>query len=290
MIEHLKEQLQRSPRPCPPPSPPIAVMWGGYWLTKTCTNRATSLMIGDCFSDCWTRSLRQHVIKTVFHTRGFIFWGHILQMTVIIDVFSALMCFWFPSSFLRVPRCHMNGCLLDNFQCSPHVLSKQRCYEWNKSWFWASKIKANALIYCHGYCNSVIHTYCTSADSQPFKQCIVAYGRFWSASPAAKENKFIFRTVFLCLAKSIMNMPFIFIRSIKKNRLSPRIEKHGEDRSAAYISIYEVVRLRVFNHPSSDPVSLSFYRCQNELSAFVLRNKIDVWYTVTIAAYFLHYY
>lgn len=112
---------------------------------------------------------------------------------------------------LKVPRCCVNGCLLDHFQYSVHDLSKAYCCKWNKSWFWASQIKANALIYCHGYCNSVIHTYCISTDSQPFKRCIIAYGRFWSASPAAEENKFIFRTIFLCLAKTVRNMSFLFV-------------------------------------------------------------------------------
>lgn len=117
----------------------------------------------------------------------------------------------------------MNRFLLDHVQHSLHVVSKQYCCKWNKSWFWASQIKANALIYCHGYCNSVIHTYCISTDSQPFKRCIIAYGRFWSTSPAAEQNKFIFRTIFLCLAKTIMNMSFLFVehQSVQKMPFSP---------------------------------------------------------------------
>lgn len=73
------------------------------------------------------------------------------------------------------------------------------CCIWNVSWFWASQIKANALIYCHRYCNSVIHTSSTSADFQPFKWRIMAYGWFWSASPAGEENKLIFRAHLFCV-------------------------------------------------------------------------------------------
>lgn len=138
-------------------------------------------------------------------------------MAVIIDVFPAFM--FFVSIHPKVPCCFVNGCLLDHFQYFLHVFfSKQCCCNWNKSWFWASQIKANAVIYCHGYCNSVIHTYSISADFQPFKRCIMACGRFWSASPAGEENKLIFRTIFLCLSKTIMNMSFLFVQhqSIQK--------------------------------------------------------------------------
>lgn len=130
------------------------------------------------------------------------------------------LCFLLVSILLlKIPRCRMNGCLSDHFQYALHVLLKQYCCKWNKSWFWAYQIKANATIYCHGYSNSLIHTYCISTDSQPFQRCIIAYGRFWSASPAAEENKFIFRTIFQRLAKTIMNMSFLFFIAPKHAKM-----------------------------------------------------------------------
>lgn len=158
----------------------------------------------------------------VSHTEGLIFrrflFGFLfvcffsLQMTVVIDVFPAFM--FFVSTHPKVPCCLTNGCLLERFQYFRHLFFffQSTAVVIETSWFWASQIKANALIYCHGYCNCVIHTYSASADFQPFKQHIIAYGRFWSASPAGEENKLIFKTIFLCLSKTIMNMSFLFVK------------------------------------------------------------------------------
>lgn len=213
-----------------------------------------------------------HTVSSCF----VLFFLFFLCKWLIIDVFPAFKSF--VSILPKVPRCFTDG-LLDHFQYFLAVLSEQRCCNWNKSWFGASQIKANALNYCHEYCKSVIHTYSTSADFQPFKWRIIAYGRFWSASPAGEANKLIFRTISLCLSKTIMNMSFLFVQHQRIQKMPPPLRKHREDHSA-YIFRQRAFWhwSRVFNHPSSDPAPLSFYHWQNGLSAFVLKSTDDVQY------------
>lgn len=78
------------------PTFPAAVAWEGYWLTEMCKNRGTSLMIGDCYYDCWTHSLRQQVIKMVFVAKDFIVWGLYILQTTCLYVF--FLCAFHPLS------------------------------------------------------------------------------------------------------------------------------------------------------------------------------------------------
>lgn len=49
---------------------------------------------------------------------------------LIIDLSPA---FCVPTFFKKIPCCSMSECLLNNFQHSLHVLSKQYCWKWNQS-------------------------------------------------------------------------------------------------------------------------------------------------------------
>lgn len=63
--------------------------------------------------------------------------------------------------------------------------------------------------------------------SLSLKACYVAYGRFWSSSPAAEKSTFIFKTILLCLVKSIMNMSFLLFKYSKRPFSTSRVAQRG---------------------------------------------------------------
>lgn len=156
--------------------------------------------------------IRANIIKTASHNErstclgvfSSFFNANHCDCWCVSNFFSFLIFFFFVSAVSHPKQKSLVASRKDGFLiifcifCFP-LPPMHCCCIWNMSWFWASQIKANALIYCHRYCNSVIHTSSTSADFQPFKWRIMAYGRFWSASPAGEENQLIFRAHLFCV-------------------------------------------------------------------------------------------
>lgn len=69
----------------------------------------------DCFYDCRTNSVWQHVIKMVFHTRGFFFCS-IFHNDSDNWCVSSLCVHLVSIILVKVPCSHMNVCLLDHFR------------------------------------------------------------------------------------------------------------------------------------------------------------------------------
>lgn len=201
------------------------------------------------------------------------------------QLFSFLIFFFFVSAVSHPKQKSLVASRKDGFLiifcifCFPPP-PMHCCCIWNMSWFWASQIKANALIYCHRYCNSVIHTSSTSADFQPFKWRIMAYGRFWSASPAGEENQLIFRAHLFCVDPKLSRtwtflfffLPFLFsfffCTTTKHSKAPPRKAQSRISLHTFQTTMMIWDRSVRCNHLSSDPMSPSFYHCQNQSSAF----------------------
>lgn len=75
--------------------------------------------------------------------------------------------------------------------------------------------------------------------------------------------------------KSIMNMSF-FSLCVALSDAFFHPSKHGVD-DCIHSKQQGGDWCGALNHPPTDPLSLSFYHRQHELSAFVLISKIDVW-------------
>lgn len=143
-----------------------------------------------------------------------------------------------PSKSLLLPYEWMSFGQCSNILCtfyqSTTVISETRAD------FGHPRIKANALIYCHRHCNSVMYTYSISVDSQSFKpvhcsiwQVLIYLPCSWRKHiyiqdhPPVFSQKYHEHVISFCITPKHSKTPFSTSRKAQRGSLCINFKQQG---------------------------------------------------------------